>query len=93
MPPGTRASDLKTSFSRLPTLKMSGAVNSSCCAMKVIFARTGALQESQVIRTLSPDLYLLQLRLRDEEAHIDVGGRQDLDAPASAAGAYSPSRK
>src|SRR5258708_32776365 len=52
-PPGTRASALNTSFSRLPTLKMMGWVNSSRAAMKVTVASMG-LHPSQVMRTFWP---------------------------------------
>src|SRR5204862_6445488 len=52
-PPGSRASALNTNFSRLPTLKMTGWVNSSRAAMKVTLASIGR-QPSQVMRTLPP---------------------------------------
>src|SRR6185437_1625739 len=57
-PPGARASSLKTSFSRLPTLKITGGVNSCCWAMKVTVAVMFFAQESQVMETFCPSFIL-----------------------------------
>src|SRR3954471_12305812 len=52
-PPSFRASSLNTSFSRLPTLKITGGVNSAWAAMKVMVAVIG-LQPSQFTWTFWP---------------------------------------
>jgi hypothetical protein len=57
-------------------LKITGGVNSSCWAIKLILASTGAPQPSQEIRTFWPRR-TRQLALRHKEPDIDIGGRQD----------------
>jgi hypothetical protein len=51
--PGARASSLNTSLSRTSELKITGGVNSSCWAMKLIFAGL-SLQPSHETRTFCP---------------------------------------
>src|SRR5258708_37407919 len=90
-PPGSRASALNTSFSRLPTLKMMGWVNSSRAAMKVTVASIG-WQPSQVTRTFPPRwMRANSVSGTKKRTKTFLGGKTETTGVD--AGAYSPSGK